>query len=186
MSWSARSVNPLLAWGMVVPRCCPVLRREGTTHWACSPGQTTHHAYSFARASQHTPAWGRRCRGAPQPTRATRAAAAGQAARRHRWTLSVGSSLCICDSEMCDGCMCAGAPGQGNLPADLASFQPTIIGHAIEVRICAEDPAHNYRPCTGGAGMFSRAFTMSSPMPAPHVLTDPRASNPTPAPHALD
>lgn len=38
---------------------------------------------------------------------------------------------------------------QIHLPEDLATFLPTIQGHAIEVRICAEDPAHNYRPCTG-------------------------------------
>jgi acetyl/propionyl-CoA carboxylase alpha subunit len=38
------------------------------------------------------------------------------------------------------------------LPADLASFSPEINGAAIEVRICAEDPSHNYRPCTGEGG----------------------------------
>lgn len=51
----------------------------------------------------------------------------------------------------------AGAPSKGNLPADLASFKPPINGHAIEVRICAEDPTHNYRPCTGAPAFSSTA-----------------------------
>ncbi|PSC69627.1 urea carboxylase [Micractinium conductrix] len=45
-----------------------------------------------------------------------------------------------------------GAPGD-ELPADLASYQPAMVGQAIEVRICAEDPAHGYRPCTGILGL---------------------------------
>ena len=45
-----------------------------------------------------------------------------------------------------------GALSSCHLPAEgLAAFQPTINGHAIEARICAEDPAHSYRPCTGAA-----------------------------------
>jgi urea carboxylase len=43
----------------------------------------------------------------------------------------------------------AGAPKQGNLPDDLEALELGINGAAIEVRICAEDPAHGYRPCTG-------------------------------------
>ena len=38
------------------------------------------------------------------------------------------------------------------LPKDLSSFNPEPKGHAIEVRVCAEDPAHDYRPCTGTLG----------------------------------
>lgn len=30
-----------------------------------------------------------------------------------------------------------------------------MAGQAIEVRICAEDPAHNYRPCTGTLGLVA-------------------------------
>jgi biotin carboxylase len=47
-----------------------------------------------------------------------------------------------------------GAPAS-ELPADLASYQPAMVGHAIEVRICAEDPAHGYRPCTGLLGLVA-------------------------------
>ncbi|KAL4418864.1 hypothetical protein ABPG77_002620, partial [Micractinium sp. CCAP 211/92] len=47
-----------------------------------------------------------------------------------------------------------GAPGD-DLPVDLASYQPAMAGQAIEVRICAEDPAHNYRPCTGTLGLVA-------------------------------
>ncbi|KAI3425770.1 hypothetical protein D9Q98_007745 [Chlorella vulgaris] len=47
-----------------------------------------------------------------------------------------------------------GAKGS-DLPSDLAAFTPTINGAAIEVRICAEDPAHNYRPCTGVLGLVA-------------------------------
>lgn len=47
------------------------------------------------------------------------------------------------------------ATGGAILPADLDSFQPGVNGHAIEVRICAEDPAHEYRPCTGVLGTVS-------------------------------
>lgn len=43
------------------------------------------------------------------------------------------------------------APG-ARLPEDLAAFNPEPKGHAIEVRVCAEDPAHDYRPCTGVLG----------------------------------
>lgn len=39
------------------------------------------------------------------------------------------------------------------LPTPLSSVAtPTPNGHAIEVRVCAEDPAHDYRPCTGVLG----------------------------------
>lgn len=45
---------------------------------------------------------------------------------------------------------------QGNdLPSDLATYKPSINGSAIEVRICAEDPAHSYRPCTGILGLVT-------------------------------
>lgn len=47
-----------------------------------------------------------------------------------------------------------GAPGD-DLPADLATYQTAMVGQAIEVRICAEDPAHNYRPCTGTLGLVA-------------------------------
>lgn len=47
-----------------------------------------------------------------------------------------------------------GAPGD-DLPPDLATYQPCMAGQAIEVRICAEDPAHNYRPCTGTLGLVA-------------------------------
>lgn len=47
-----------------------------------------------------------------------------------------------------------GAPGS-SLPSDLPSYQPAMVGQAIEVRICAEDPAHNYRPCTGVLGLVA-------------------------------
>ena len=40
----------------------------------------------------------------------------------------------------------------GGLPSDLASFKPTINGAAIEVRLCAEDPAHGFRPASGEWG----------------------------------
>jgi urea carboxylase len=43
------------------------------------------------------------------------------------------------------------APGV-TLPSDLSAFSPGINGAAIEVRVCAEDPAHGYRPCTGILG----------------------------------
>ena len=42
-----------------------------------------------------------------------------------------------------------GAKADAGLPADLASFKPPILGAAIEVRLCAEDPAHGFRPATG-------------------------------------
>ena len=47
------------------------------------------------------------------------------------------------------------APGV-TLPVDLSTFpNPEPNGHAIEVRVCAEDPAHDYRPCTGILGDVS-------------------------------
>jgi urea carboxylase len=46
----------------------------------------------------------------------------------------------------------ATAPG-ALLPADLAAYAPPEPdGAAIEARVCAEDPAHDYRPCTGVLG----------------------------------
>lgn len=36
---------------------------------------------------------------------------------------------------------------------DTRTIEP--IGHAIEVRLCAEDPTHDYRPCTGIMGEVS-------------------------------
>jgi urea carboxylase len=39
------------------------------------------------------------------------------------------------------------------LPSNLGAFpSPSPNGQAIEVRVCAEDPAHDYRPCTGTLG----------------------------------
>ncbi len=46
----------------------------------------------------------------------------------------------------------AGAPAGATLPADLSSVTAALVGHAIEARLCAEDPARDYRPCTGVLG----------------------------------
>ena len=56
----------------------------------------------------------------------------------------------------------AAKPLNGNpgllLPENLADFTPTLSGHAIEVRVCAEDPTHDYRPCTGILGEVAWPF----------------------------
>ena len=38
------------------------------------------------------------------------------------------------------------------LPKDISNLSLDLHGSAIEVRICAEDPAHGYRPCAGVLG----------------------------------
>jgi urea carboxylase len=53
-----------------------------------------------------------------------------------------------------------GAPYSGDeeakrLPEFRLSKDREPSGHAIECRICAEDPAHDYRPCTGTIGEVS-------------------------------
>jgi urea carboxylase len=47
----------------------------------------------------------------------------------------------------------AAVSGGALLPADLAGYpSPEPHGAAVEVRVCAEDPSHDYRPCTGVLG----------------------------------
>lgn len=46
----------------------------------------------------------------------------------------------------------AGIDARAVLPTDLAAIDIEPTGHAIEVRVCAEDPANDYRPCTGTLG----------------------------------
>ena len=53
-----------------------------------------------------------------------------------------------------------GAPSSGDektkrLPDFCSATDLEPFGHAIECRICAEDPAHDYRPCTGTIGEVS-------------------------------
>lgn len=49
----------------------------------------------------------------------------------------------------------AGSPPGSDMPANLSTYVPALNGHAIELRICAEDPGHNYRPCTGVLGLVA-------------------------------
>lgn len=53
------------------------------------------------------------------------------------------------------GAKYCGEDGQKVLPAPFATRSIDPKGHAIEIRICAEDPLHDYRPCTGVIGEVS-------------------------------
>lgn len=70
----------------------------------------------------------------------------------HGITEMVGGVDLVAWQLQLQGAPAAGATGGALLPTDITSFSPGINGHAIEVRICAEDPSHDYRPCTGVLG----------------------------------
>lgn len=54
-------------------------------------------------------------------------------------------------------CLCAASHTRGCYPVLLLPLMPVLPAPPApsQVRICAEDPAHNYRPCTGMLGLVA-------------------------------
>lgn len=59
------------------------------------------------------------------------------------------------------------------LPSCLKEFgHPEPRGHAIEVRLCAEDPTHEFRPCTGTLGLVKWPDSVAYPEDENNVRVD--------------